>query len=76
MLIFLDLPEDRSRVRFGQVEIEEYETWPGSFLKWSDSPEKGKRLLAVRSDTYVHRWIQASKGLSDKPHIARIILHN
>jgi len=76
VLVLLDRSKNRSGIGFWQVEVEENEAGPGSFLVGRSLPEERKRLFAVRSDSYIDGGIQAAESLSDKPHIARIILHN
>ena len=76
VLVLLDRSKNRSGIGFWQVEVEENEAGPGSFLVGRSLPEERKRLFAVRSDSYIDGGIQAAESLSDKPHITRIILHN
>lgn len=76
VLVFLDRSKNRPGISFWQVEIEENEAGPEGFLIGRSLSQQAKRLFAVRSHGYIDGGIQASESLSDKPHIARIILHN
>jgi hypothetical protein len=76
LLVFLYRSQNRARIGFRQVEIEENQAGPGSSLIRRDLSQEPERLLTIRRDTKINGRFQASQGLSDEAYIARVVLHN